>query len=217
MQWLLFLNKISKKTNYDWYIKSHPNFNPITHKLLKDFVKKNKNFTLLPINYGHKQILSEKINFALTVYGTIGWEYAYMGIPVINASKNNPHYNYKFNINPNSLREYENILLNLNSTKIKINKSEITQFYLMAYIYHVVDWVFRDQKQLKKAVNNFNKSFEKGTYINWIKSFNMEKHNKIIQSLNNFLKSKKFKILQEHCGYNLSSDIFNKDKFIPRT
>ena len=75
-----------------------------------------------------------------------------------------------------------------------------------------------ESTKLRKDFSSwFNKSFEKGTYINWIKSFNMEKHNKIIQSLNNFLKSKKFKILQEHCGYNLSSDVFNKDKFIPRT
>lgn len=216
-QWLNFLSKISKKTNYDWYIKSHPNFNPITFQLLKDFVKKNKNFKLLPLHYSHKQILKEKINFVLTVYGTIGWEYGYLGIPVINASKNNPHYNYKFNINPNSIKDYKKILLNLKNVKLKINKKEIYQFYLIAYIYHVVDWIFRDQEQLKKALKNFNKSFEKETYIKWINSFDINKHNKINKSLVNFLNSKNFKIKQKDCGYNFLSDILKKDKFIPKT
>ena len=217
LQWLNFLSEISKKTNYDWYIKSHPNFNPITYKLLKDFVKINKNFKLLPLNYGHKQILKEKIDFVLTVYGTIGWEYGFLGIPVINASKNNPHYNYKFNINPKSFKNYKKILLNLKNIKLKINKNEIYEFYLIAYVYHVVDWIFRDQKQLKKALKNFNKSFEKETYIKWINSFNIDKHKQIIQSLSNFLESKNFKIQQKHCGYNFLLDIINKDKFIPKT
>ena len=163
MIWLNFLNSISKMTNYDWYIKSHPNFNPITYKILKAFVKKNRNFKILPLNYNHKQIISEGINFVLTVHGTIGWEYAYMGIPVINASKNNPHYQFKFNINPKSLKEYKKILLNLDKLDVKINKLDIIKFYLVAYIYYVTDWLFRDQKELKKALKDFNKTFEVNT------------------------------------------------------
>jgi hypothetical protein len=217
MQWLNFLAKISEKTNYSWYIKSHPNFNPLTYNFLKKFVKQNKKFKLLPLNYGHKQILKEKIDFALTVYGTIGWEYAYKGIPVINASKNNPHFNYNFNINPKSVSEYKKILLNLNKTQIKINKSHIIEYYFMAYVYHVVDWLFRDQLLLKKALKNFDKSFKEQTYTKWINNFSKTKHSKIINSLNNFIDSKDYKITQKQCGYNLVSDIINKKKFIPKT
>ena len=171
----------------------------------------------MPLNYGHKQILKERINFALTVYGTIGWEYAYKGIPVINASKNNPHFNYDFNINPKSVSEYKKILLNLNKIKIKINKSHITEYYFMAYVYHVVDWLFRDQLLLKKALKNFDKSFKIQTYTKWISNFSKTKHSKIINSLNNFLETKNYKIAQKDCGYNLFADIINKKKFIPKT
>ena len=217
MIWLNFLNSISKMTNYDWYIKSHPNFNPITYKILKAFVKKNRNFKILPLNYNHKQIISEGINFVLTVHGTIGWEYAYMGIPVINASKNNPHYQFKFNINPKSLKEYKKILLNLDKLDVKINKLDIIKFYLVAYIYYVTDWLFRDQKELKKALKDFNKTFEVNTYGNWINSFNLEKHQEIKNSLNRFIDSKRFKILQKDSGYNLTKDILSKKRFTPKT
>lgn len=217
MQWLNFLAAISENTNYDWYIKSHPNFNPLTYKFLKKFVRENKKFTLLPLNYGHKQILKENISFALTVYGTIGWEYAYKGIPVINASRNNPHFKYDFNINPQSILQYKKLLLNLEKVKIKIKNTEIEQYYFTAYIYHVVDWIFRDQILLKKSLQNFNKAFEEDMYVKWLKNFNNTKHGEIITSLNIFFNSKKHKILNEHCGYNIINDVINKKKFIPQT
>ena len=217
MQWLNFLAKISEKTKYDWYIKSHPNFNPLTYNFLKKFVKENKKFTLLPLNYGHKQILKEKIDFALTVYGTIGWEYAYSGVPVINASKNNPHFSYDFNINPKSLSEYKKILLDLKKIKIRINKSHIVEYYFIAYIYYVVDWLFRDQLFLKKALKNFDRSFKEQTYIKWINNFSKIKHSNIIKSLKKFFESNNYKIKQEQCEYNLIDDIINKKQFVPRT
>ena len=40
-------------------------------------------------------------------------EYAYLDIPVINATRNNPHINYNFSINPLSLSDYKNKLNNL--------------------------------------------------------------------------------------------------------
>ena len=44
------------------------------------------------------------------MYGTIGFEYAAMNIPVINASLNNPHIAYDFNINPKTRENYQKIL-----------------------------------------------------------------------------------------------------------
>ena len=46
-EWLEFLEKISKKTDYEWYIKNRPNhpgkfkiYQPMTENLINDFVKK---------------------------------------------------------------------------------------------------------------------------------------------------------------------------------
>ena len=51
------------------------------------------------------------------MYGTIGFEYAAMNIPVINASLNNPHIAYDFNINPKTRENYQKILKNLKNIK----------------------------------------------------------------------------------------------------
>ena len=123
-QWLLFLGEISKKTNYDWYIKTHipykgskfEIYQPHERNVVKDFVSAYKNFTVIPAKTTFPEIISNRIDGILTVNGTVGAELPYYNIPVINASRNNPHINYKFNIHPKNRKDLENILLNL--TKI---------------------------------------------------------------------------------------------------
>ena len=44
------------------------------------------------------QLIKEGIQCVLTVRGTIAWEYAWFGIPVVNACNNHPHNGYSFNI-----------------------------------------------------------------------------------------------------------------------
>ena len=99
-EWLNELVKISKETDYDWYVKTHPDFMSETKKLVDNFFKPHSKFTILPSDSSHIQLIDEGVDFALTMYGTIGFEYAVMNIPVINASLNNPHIAYDFNINP---------------------------------------------------------------------------------------------------------------------
>ena len=68
---------------------------------------------ILNPNYSHKQIISEGIDFVITQHGSVGYEYAYLGIPVINSSINNPQISYKFNINPKSKLDFIKRVRNL--------------------------------------------------------------------------------------------------------
>ena len=40
-EWLDYLGKISNKTDYDWYIKLHPNYHPLTMNVINHFLKKH--------------------------------------------------------------------------------------------------------------------------------------------------------------------------------
>ena len=171
---------------------------PGTVEIIRYFLKKYPKFNLLPSNLSHHQIIREGIDVALTVHGTIGFEYAYLGIPVINASKNNPHKAYKFNLHAENIKQYENILINLKKI-VKINKSKyfvlnknkILEFYFMHYLFYRESWLYEDYD---KVVNfcggqkNYNsiKFFEY-----WLKYYNQNKNNMIIKDLNLFLKNNK--------------------------
>lgn len=197
--WLNFLGELSEKTNYDWYIKTHYTFNIKSREEIIRFVNKYKKFNLLPEKISHHSIIKSKIDLALTCYGSIAWEYPYFKIPVINASVNNPHVNYRFCVTPKSILEYRNLLLNLdrrylNSIKIRSPK-EIYEYYFMNFIYFKKFWLVEKLKKedAESLFHKFStmKAFTNDIYEDWITKFSIKNHYNIIKNLEFFIKSNK--------------------------
>ncbi|MDC0046850.1 hypothetical protein OAJ20_04395 [Candidatus Pelagibacter sp.] len=197
--WLNYLGKISNKTNYDWYIKNRPNhpgkfklYQPHTDRLIKKFVREHKNITLLPNNYPHNQIVSEGIDFVLTCHGSVAMEYANYKVPVINASTNNPHINYDFNINPKNLKSYKYIIKNLikyKNFKNKIKLEDVYEYYFMRHIYSDKNWLIDNLSKMIKEIGGYDNQFNEKFYEYWINNFSLNKHHKTINNINNFIKS----------------------------
>ena len=183
-EWLDFLGKLSLKTDYDWYIKTHPDFLPGNKEIINKLIKRYPKIKFLPSSISHNQLVKEGIDVALTVHGTIGHEYPLFNKLVINASKNNPHINYDFNLHPKTIKEYEKTLLNLSKIikKFKINKNEIYEFYFMRNIYDVDNFfVSNDKKLIKKN----NSSLQ---VLDWLNNKNSDKLNtKIILKIRDFI------------------------------
>lgn len=197
-EWLEFLGKLSEKTNYDWYLKTHINFDgkfklyqPNSNKIIFEIFKKYKKIKILPHDYSHKQIINEKINFILTQHGSVGFEYPFFGIPVINASYNNPQVAYNFNFNPKTKNAYEKLLRNLNSlkNKIKINKREILEFYFMRHLYQDKKWLIDDPENMIKSIGGWDNMMKEEFYEYMMKSLDEQKIKKIHLFFKNFLKS----------------------------
>ena len=158
-EWMECLGKISDETpDYDWYIKTHPPqpgkykiYQPLNTILVKEFVKKYKNIKLLPDTYSHKQIIKEKINFVLTTYGSVAFEYPLFNIPVIMATKNHTHRLYDFITTPRSQKEYIDTIKNLKDLNCKINKEEIYEYYYIRFIKNgSLNWMVDYSRAIKK-------------------------------------------------------------------
>ncbi len=189
-EWFQFLKIISDKTDYEWYIKSHRDWFAKTDRILRDFAKDNSKFHVIPSDTSHFQIVKEGINCVLTVYGTIGWEYAYFGVPVINATPDNPHMLYDFNLHAKNMKEYEHMVLNFEKYEINYNKDNIKEFYLMHNIIRKSDWLLDDINEMigKIGYQNFNKL---KFYEKFIENFDNAKGARIREILSNFLKNDK--------------------------
>ncbi len=181
-EWLEYLGKISKKTDYEWYIKNRPNYpgkfriyQPHTENIINNFVKKYPHIKKLPNNYPHNQIVSEGINGVLTAYGSVALEYAYLGIPVINASINNPHCNYNFCLSPKNIKEYENTILNIKNIKLEIKKSEIYEYYYMRNIYTTKIWLIDDLNHFMNFVGGYSDMNSYKFYEYWLKNVSKRK------------------------------------------
>ena len=198
-EWFMFLEKIVKKTDYDWYLKPHPQEDHLTKKIIDLFIKKNPSVKLLPRNLSNSYIASKKIDFALTVYGTIASELSAYGVKVINASKNNPHFNYNFCINPKDVTEYKKILLNLKKNNFKINKQDLFEFHYMKKHYSDFDsYLFTDPEKYFRYYKNRQIFLTNKCYKLWLEDFSLKRHKDIIKMLENFIKSGDYMITNTH-------------------
>lgn len=206
-EWLNFLGKMTLQTDYDWYIKTHPDYLPGTKEIIDSFVAKYPRFTLLPSDSSHHQIIAEGIDVALTVYGTIGFEYAALGVPVINASLNNPHIAYEFNLHPKSIDEYRALLMSLDRLDFKIDKTQVYEYYFMRYIYNTENWLFDNYHQMIGDLGGYNAQFTPRAYEKWLSEWSPQKHNDIILALEKFIESGNFRMDYRHFGREFEMDL----------
>ena len=201
-EWIDFLGKLSEKTDYDWYIKTHPDYIQSSRAQVEFFVNKYQKFKLLPVMSSHLQIIKEGIDFVLTVHGTIALEYAALGKVVINASQVNPHAAYNFNINPKSLNEYKNILENLGNIKHAINKDSIYEYYYMRNIFKSADWLFESYNLMINQLGGYKNQYKPEVFNYWLKNWTKKRHMKINQILKFFVDSGDYNLDLVHIKSN---------------
>ncbi len=199
-EWLNYLFKLSKKTNYDWYLKTHPDLvgqyganQRQSRNILQSLTKDYKNIKILPPNYSNYRLVKDKINFVITCHGSVAYEFPYFKIPTITCSKSNPFIEYKFNIHSKSIKNLEEIVLNLNKykNKIRINKEEIYKYFANRFVfYNTNDWLFNffDYTNFVKAwhMRDGPELFEY-----WIKNYKKIDFNRVNLIFDKFIDSKK--------------------------
>jgi hypothetical protein len=199
-EWLDFLGKMTDETDYDWYIKTHPDYLPGTRQIIDSFIAKYPKFTLLPAEASHHQIIAEGINVALTAYGTIAFEYAALGIPVINASQNNPHIAYDFNLHAKDVEDYRRLLIGLDQLEFTIDKQRVYEYYFMRYIYNTEDLFFNSYDRALEELGGYDLQFTPAFYEKWLDEWNPGKHKAIISALQSFIQSGDFRMDYTHYG-----------------
>lgn len=199
-EWLEFLGKITEVTDYDWYLKTHPDFRAETMEVLQDLMQKYPKFTLLPADASHHQIIDEGIDVALTVYGTIGFEYAALGIPVINCSAVNPHIGYSFNIHPKDEEDYRDILLGLDSLEFEIDRQQVYEYYFMKHLNDSdsQNLFFNDSDATVAEIGGDTARFTPIIYDKWLDEWTESKHQSIISAVRAFTHTGDFRMGEKH-------------------
>lgn len=196
-EWLDFLGQTSEETDYDWYIKTHPDYLPGTMEIIKSFVARYPKMTLLPAEASHHQIIAEGIDVALTVYGTIAFEYAALGIPVINASQNNPHVAYDFNLHPKSVAEYRRMLHELEALDLRIDRNQVHEYYYMRHIHHTGDLFFNSYDSMVGRLGGYDHQFSPEVYTQWLQEWTSAKHEALLHELTTFVRSGEFRMEED--------------------
>ena len=189
-EWLCFVGEITKKTDYDWYLKMHPDPRPGTEDIIKGIITKYPKIIFLPPETSFHQLVSEGLNFVLTVYGSVGHELPALGVQVVNAGYN-PHIAYDFNWHAKTLEEYEWYLMNLHTLSKEIKHEELLEFYFMHYYYTLADDLFFPS--YRKFLEDLTPEQQNGpeAFDYFLGHLTKERHEQIIGNIQNFIESKK--------------------------
>ena len=208
-QWLIELGEISKLTDYEWYIKTHPDVKADGNEILKNFTKEFLNFNLIPSRTSHHQLITEGISVALTIFGSIAMEYPYLGIPVINASVNNPHTRYNFSFSPATVTDYRNLLLNLPDKFGESKRREIAQFYTMHHIYMMKSLIFYDYDLYFESVGGSKHAYGWNIFEHYSKCRNIIPIEEVRSAMLNFIISGDQFLHRDHFSQNSSVTMRN--------
>lgn len=186
-EWTDYLGKLSQKIDYNWYLRLHPYEESKNEKFVRYFKNKYPNLIPIPSRISHNHFINyEKVDLVLTVYGTIGLEYAYHGIPVINATKNNPHISYDFNFHPKDREELEGAIKNFKKLQLDFSKKNLYEYYYMRYL----DRFYFYEDELYNFTDSKDSSIK--SYNRWLNYFNISRHNQLIKVINQFININKF-------------------------
>jgi hypothetical protein len=197
-EWLCGLREFSKLVDYEWYLKVNPSSTDANYEVLQSIVENSNGFRLLPVKASHHQIITEGVNCALTIYGTIASEYPFAGVPVINASRNNPHVEYNFSLSPKSRDEYWQTLLNIENLNMRIPKEEILEYYFMHHIYPVKSLLFYDYEKYLKDIGGYNNSMTSRVYRLYLGSENSRDFKELQLAFKVFIQSGNTRLDPKH-------------------
>jgi len=197
-EWLQALSKIADRTNYNWYIKTHPDARGNGSEVIEQFIQSNSRFKFLPSSVSHHQLISEGISLALTVFGSIGVEYPYLGIPVINASVNNPHIRYNFCASPKTVEEYEHLLLNLQNIRIEKPNTSILEFYFMHHLFTLKSWTIKDYEKYCTSVGGPTQAYNWQIFHYFAQGVNVYSISELCANVERFLNTDDQSLNQFH-------------------
>ncbi len=205
VEWLNFLGKLSNITKYDWYIKDHPNYSgkykkyqPFTTNVTKEIIKKYKNINYLKPDTKHNEIIKSGIDYVITVFGSVSFEYPYFDIPVITSTRNIPTINYNFNLHTHNKFEMKKLILSLKKKKYKFDKNKLKKFYYFYFYYFHNSVFYNKYNDFNIMTKDWDKYWSVEFYEFWMKNLDNISHIKMIERAQKFINSKSYCMNKSH-------------------
>lgn len=155
-KWVCVTFDILLKHNISFVVKPHPNQVPEAKVAVETLMGLYPQVEFISSKFSNVQLVEGGISMALTVYGTVAHEMAYLGVPTL-ACGSNPHQSYSFSKVAHTLGEYEELLLNPHLIKqdTEYMKNESLSFYYMHNLFGS-----REELALRETVLNLRRSVQ---------------------------------------------------------
>jgi hypothetical protein len=155
-EWACFTIDTLNKANIKFVIKPHPNQINLSDSVLVELKKRYPGITILSPKINNKQMVDAGAVCAVTVYGSVAHEMAYMGLPTI-ASARHPHISFDFCKTAKNKIEYTELLSSAN--QIALDKAEMKRQSLIFYYMHNLN-LGEEEKALMHNLSKLRQLYE---------------------------------------------------------
>lgn len=132
-EWACFTIETLDRSNTRFFIKPHPNQIDLSSGVLNDLIRRYPAIRMISPNITNKQLAQAGMACAVTVYGTVAHEMAYLGVPTIGCG-DNPHISFDFCKTAKNKTEYAELLNE--SGQLNFDKPAMKRQSLIFYYMH---------------------------------------------------------------------------------
>lgn len=132
-EWICFTIETLRKNNIPFFLKAHPNQSDLSSDVINMLMEKYPDLQWISAPITNRMLVDAGMRCAVTVYGTVAHEMAFLGVPVITCG-DNPHISFDFCKNATSLEEYRYLLKN--SLSVDVDPAQMKIQSLMFYYMH---------------------------------------------------------------------------------
>ena len=156
LEWICFTIETLTNANINFFIKPHPNQINLSDSVLLELKKCYASITLISSKITNKQLVDAGMACAVTVYGTVAHEMAYMGVPTI-ASAHHPHISFEFCKTAKNKAEYAELLKNFNQSNL--STAEMKRQSLIFYYMHNLN-LSNAEKELMATLSKLRQHYD---------------------------------------------------------
>lgn len=155
-EWICFTIETLTNENINFVIKPHPNQINLSDSVLVELNRRYPSISLISSKITNKQLVNAGVVCAVTVYGSVAHEMAYMGVPTI-ASAHHPHTSFDFCKTAKNKSEYAELLKNFNQSSL--SAAEMKQQSLIFYYMHNLN-LGDDEKELMDTLSKLRQLYD---------------------------------------------------------
>ena len=145
-EWICFTIETLQTVDIKFFIKPHPNQIRLSDSVLEKLEQRYPNLAMISSSITNKQLAEAGMACAVTVYGTVAHEMAFLGVPSI-ACAQHPHISFEFCRTAKNKDEYSRLLLEydtLPEAKAKLKRQSLIFYYMHNLNIDVETEVLRD-------------------------------------------------------------------------
>ena len=149
--WICFTVETLIQAKIPFFVKPHPNQISLSEAVLDDLKRRYASLPIVPAGITNKQLVEAGMVCAITVYGTVAHEMAYLGVPTITSAQH-PHISFDFCKTAKTKHEYAEMLCNFRD--IKFDKINMHEQSLIFYYMHNLN-LEEEEKRLRDLAWEF--------------------------------------------------------------